>query len=77
MWAKIKNRLANPTPAQVLFFLSPLLGEVVSSYQSPLEFLNPLNFVITVFPYGCGALIVRDDAGVDHTFTAADVVHLR
>ncbi len=60
MWAKIKTRLANLTPAQALFFLSPLLGEVVSSYLSPLEFLNPLNFVITIFPYGCGALIVRE-----------------
>ena len=60
MWAKLKNRLAHPTPAQVLFFLSPVLGEVVSSYQSPLQFLNPLSFVITVFPYGCGALIVRE-----------------
>jgi hypothetical protein len=60
MWSKLKNRLANMTPAQVLFFLSPVLGEVVSSYQSPLQFLNPLSFVITVFPYGCGALIVRE-----------------
>jgi hypothetical protein len=60
MWAKLKTRLANMSPAQVLFFLSPVLGEVVSSYQSPLQFLNPLSFVITVFPYGCGALIVRE-----------------
>ena len=24
-----------------------------------------------------GALVVRDDAGIDHTITTADVVHLR
>jgi BirA family biotin operon repressor/biotin-[acetyl-CoA-carboxylase] ligase len=26
---------------------------------------------------GDGALVVRDDAGTDHTVVAADVVHLR
>jgi hypothetical protein len=60
MITKIKTRLANLTPAQTLFFLSPLLGELVSGYLSPLEFFNPIYFVITVFPYGCGALIVRE-----------------
>jgi hypothetical protein len=60
MWARLQTRLANLTPAQALFFLSPLLGEVVSSYLSPLEIINPLIFVITVFPYGCGALLVRE-----------------
>src|SRR5512145_853901 len=60
MISKIKTRLANLTPAQTLFFLSPLLGELVSGYLSPLEFLNPISFVITIFPYGCGALIVRE-----------------
>ncbi|MBN1681133.1 MAG: hypothetical protein JW966_12675 [Anaerolineae bacterium] len=60
MLFKLNSRLANLTPAQTLFFLSPLLGELVSSYLSPLEFFNPLLFVITVVPYGCGALIVRE-----------------
>ena len=60
MLSKLKTRLANLTPAQALFFLSPLLGEVVSGYLSPLEFINPLNFLITIMPYGCGALIVRE-----------------
>jgi hypothetical protein len=60
MWAKLKTSLKNPTPAQVLFFLSPVLGELVSSYQSPLQFINPLSFLITIFPYGCGALLVRE-----------------
>jgi hypothetical protein len=60
MWTKLKTRLDNLTPFQALFFLAPLLGEVVSSYLSPLEFLNPLIFIITVAPYGCGAVIVRE-----------------
>ena len=57
---KLQTRLAKLTPGQGLFFLSPLLGEVVSGYLSPLAILNPLVFVITVVPYGCGALIVRE-----------------
>lgn len=60
MVAKLKTRLANLTPGQTLFLLSPVLGELVSSYLSPLEFFNPLIFLITVVPYGCGGLIVRE-----------------
>lgn len=60
MVSKLNRFLANLTPAQTLFLLSPLLGEVVSSYLSPLEFINPLIFVITIVPYGCGAQIVRE-----------------
>jgi len=60
MLDRLRTRLAHLTPAQTLFFLSPLLGEVVSAYQSPFAMLNPLNLVITIVPYGCGALIVRE-----------------
>jgi len=60
MLPRLRTRLGHLTPSQALFFLSPLLGEVVSGYLSPLEVLNPLVFVITVVPYGCGALIVRE-----------------
>lgn len=52
--------MSNLSPAVGLFLLSPVLGEVVSGYLAPLEFLNPLRFVITVVPYGCGALLVRE-----------------
>ncbi len=47
-------------PALVLFLLSPVLGELVSGYRTPLEFLSPLNFSVTIVPYGCGALAVRE-----------------
>jgi hypothetical protein len=52
--------LARVNPALVLFLLSPVLGEVVSGHLSPLGFLNPIRFAITVVPYGCGALLVRE-----------------
>ncbi|MFX1338297.1 MAG: hypothetical protein ACFFDK_06790 [Promethearchaeota archaeon] len=47
-------------PALTLFLLSPLLGELISGHLSPLEFFHPFRFIITVVPYGCGALICRE-----------------
>jgi hypothetical protein len=48
------------TPALVLVFLAPMLAELLSGHQSPVEFFNPLNFLILSFPYGCGALLCRE-----------------
>jgi hypothetical protein len=44
------------SPALVLFLLSPVFGELVSAFLSPLEFLHPLRLAITLIPYGCGAI---------------------
>jgi hypothetical protein len=54
MSALAKIRSARPTPAQALFLLSPLLGEVVSGHLSPLEAINPLVAAITIVPYPFG-----------------------
>jgi hypothetical protein len=48
------------SPALVLFLLSPVLGEMVSAFLSPLEFLHPLRLAITLVPYGCGAIAARE-----------------
>lgn len=47
-------------PRLTLLLLAPVLGELVSAHQTPLEFLNPLNFLILSLPYGCGALVCRE-----------------
>lgn len=47
-------------PAVVLLFLAPIFGELVSGHQTPLEFINPLGFLITALPYGFGAIICRE-----------------
>ena len=57
---RIRTFLANLSPAWGLFLLSPVLGELVSAYLSPVEFFFPMIFIITVVPYGCGALIARE-----------------
>jgi hypothetical protein len=47
-------------PGVALFFLAPVLAELLSGHQSPLEFFNPLNVIVLSLPYGCGALICRE-----------------
>jgi hypothetical protein len=48
------------SPALVLFLLSPVMGELVSAFLSPFEFLHPLRLAITLVPYGCGAIVARE-----------------
>jgi hypothetical protein len=43
-----------------LLFLSPALGELLSSSSPPLEFFNPLLFAALIFLYGCGTLLIRE-----------------
>ena len=47
-------------PWLTLLLLAPVLGELISGHQAPLEFFNPLNFLLLSLPYGCGALICRE-----------------
>jgi hypothetical protein len=47
-------------PAVALLLVAPVLGELVSGHQAPMEFLNPLNFVVLSLPYGIGALVCRE-----------------
>jgi hypothetical protein len=54
---KITKRIS---PGLTLFVLAPILGELLSGHQPPLEFFNPLNLIILSLPYGCGALICRE-----------------
>jgi len=51
------NRLP---PSLILLLLAPILGELVSCHQTPLEFIQPLNFLLLSLPYGFGALVCRE-----------------
>lgn len=57
-WEAMK--LSKPSPALALFLLSPAIGELLSGSAPPLEFFNPLGFVMIVSLYGSGAIIVRE-----------------
>ena len=47
-------------PWLTLLILAPLLGEIVSGHQPPLELCNPLSVLLLMLPYGFGALICRE-----------------
>jgi len=58
-------KLANPSqpkipPALALFLLSPAVAELLSGSAPPVEFFNPLGFVILTSLYGSGAILVRE-----------------
>jgi hypothetical protein len=47
-------------PWLTLLLLAPLLGEIVSGHQPPLELCNPISVALLMLPYGLGALICRE-----------------
>jgi len=47
-------------PAWVLFFLAPLVGELLSSSAPPAEFFQPLGFAMLSILYGGGTLLARE-----------------
>jgi hypothetical protein len=48
------------SPALVLFFLSPAIGELLSSSAPPAEFFNPPGFIMLSILYGGGAILARE-----------------
>ena len=48
------------SPALVLFFLAPALGELLSGSSPPAEFFNPFALLLLSSLYGSGALVVRE-----------------
>jgi hypothetical protein len=47
-------------PWLALLLIAPLLGEIVSGHQPPLELCNPISVLLLMLPYGFGALICRE-----------------
>jgi hypothetical protein len=48
------------SPAIVLFFLSPMLAELLSGSSPPTEFFNPFTLVLLGLLYGGGSILVRE-----------------
>ncbi len=48
------------TPAVVLFFLAPAVGELMSGSAPPAEFFNPFTFTFLAILYGGGAILARE-----------------
>jgi hypothetical protein len=47
-------------PALALFFLSPMVGELLSGSSPPAEFFNPFGLLILCALYGSGAILARE-----------------
>ena len=56
----LRARTGNWKPVLVLLVLAPAIGELLSGSSPPLQFFNPVFFLLLVGLYGCGALLVRE-----------------
>jgi hypothetical protein len=48
------------SPAVVLFFLAPMVGELLSGSAPPAEFFNPFSLLTLAALYGSGAILARE-----------------
>ena len=48
------------SPALVLYFMAPAIGELLSGSAPPIEFFNPLGLLILPALYGSGAILARE-----------------
>jgi hypothetical protein len=62
-------RTANWKPILTLLVISPAIGELLSGSSPPLQFFNPVFFLLLVGLYGCGALLVRETVVRHHLDT--------
>lgn len=53
-------RLLKPAPGVFLFFIAPIIGELLSGSTPPNSFFNPLTLLFLCFLYGGGAIITRE-----------------
>lgn len=56
------SKLKRPklSPPLVLFILAPAIGELLSGSSPPLEFFNPIVFLLLASLYGSGAIVMRE-----------------
>lgn len=48
------------SPAWLLILLAPAVGELLSGSSPPVEYFQPLSFILLTSLYGSGALLVRE-----------------
>lgn len=49
-----------PPPALILFLLAPTVAELLSGSAPPIEFFNPIVFLLLATLYGSGAIVARE-----------------
>jgi hypothetical protein len=56
----MQKQAKHTLPLLTLFFLSPAVGELLSSSSPPAEFFNPFTLLLLGALYGSGAILVRE-----------------
>ena len=56
----MEPKLRNTRPALALFFLAPMVGELLSGSAPPAEFFNPFTLLLLAALYGSGAVLIRE-----------------
>ncbi|MDY7077154.1 MAG: hypothetical protein SXV54_09545 [Chloroflexota bacterium] len=56
----MRSKSRSTRPALVLFFLAPVIGELLSGSSPPVEFFNPFVLLILAALYGSGAILIRE-----------------
>jgi hypothetical protein len=56
----MNKKIQDISPIITLIFLSPLIAELLSGSAPPLEFFNPISFIVLIGLYGCGVLLIRE-----------------
>ncbi len=55
-----ENIVKKYAPVILLFFLAPVIGELLSGSAPPIEFFNPFGLIFLSALYGSGAILVRE-----------------
>lgn len=53
-------KLTKTPPALILFLLAPTVAELLSGSAPPVEFFNPIGFLLLAALYGSGAIVARE-----------------
>ena len=56
----MKSKRKDIWPTLTLFFLSPMLAELLSGSAPPVEFFSPFALLVLAALYGSGAILVRE-----------------
>jgi hypothetical protein len=56
----MKSKRKGVWPALTLFFLSPMLAEMLSGSEPPVEFFRPFALLFLTALYGSGAILIRE-----------------
>ncbi len=58
----MRKKCSLNSPVITLLILAPLLGEMISGSSPPIEYFQPITFLLLTMLYGTGAVVIREIA---------------